>query len=97
MIYKLSFESSEQWEAIKEPLLIDNPTISIALERHLSYPAVIDPETGDTITEAGFYDEFAVDIYTDVLLPVLDEFIMTPKLNYLHRFAGISNYDIVAV
>ena len=97
MIYKLSFINEEEYLAVYDTLLVDEVLpkgVTMFIKQHLSYPAVLD-ELGEVVTEGGLYDDFAVDCYSPIVLPQLNDYIMLPKTTYRHNICGISNDTIV--
>ena len=89
MIYKLSFKNKEHWEEIKLTLLDEEgclpPFVSIREVGHIPIPEVLD-ENGKVITEAGFHEDYAIDIDSPIELN-LKEFEITGKKWY-HNFDG---------
>jgi len=97
MIYKLSFINEDKYLAVYDTLLVDGVLpkgVTMFIKQHLSYPAVLN-EMGEVVTEGGLYDDFAVDCYSPIVLPQLNEYIMLPKATYRHNISGVSNDTIV--
>jgi len=86
-LYKLSFDSKEQWEAFRDANLLEeeNGIKSVILGAHLQYfnPNVMNPETG----EEGAWDtrtDYAVDVLTEADYDgsVFEPYLITEKEKY---------------
>ena len=97
-VYKLSFESEKAFNKFKETfvsteeiegeMVTKNPEGVIQIKEigHLSFPAIKDEE-GNIVTEAGFYEDWAVDILTEeVLFDELTPYLIEPRDNFRHSF-----------
>ena len=99
-LYKCSFESKENWEAVKESINtgdIENPKYpfySFQEFGHIAIPAVFDEETGEETGPASFHTDWAVDVYSKVLIPELDEYTIEEKKKYHNNVSG-GNWNII--
>ena len=83
--YKVSFTSLRTWTTFKNKYLIEDGNfkfgIQIIYEGKLSFPATYDEE-GEILTEAGVYDDFSVDLISDVEILELEPYLIYTQASY---------------
>lgn len=96
--YKLSFTNKESWDTIKSQLFTEKELSTITsttyqingiLVREIGNIPIQEEldEEGNIIIEAGFHDDYAVDIYSPIELDIVNEYEIEEKDNYYHSFA----------
>ena len=87
---KASFPTKKDWEDFKEKYLTEKSEegsylkfgIQIITARQLGYRATYDEE-GEILTEAGVYDDFSVDLISDVEILELEPYIIEARDSYI--------------
>jgi hypothetical protein len=85
--FKLSFKNKKAWDELYYKYF--NPesedclfaTIQIITARQLGYGATYDEE-GEILTEAGVYDDFSVDLISDVEILELEPYLIYTQASY---------------
>jgi len=98
-LYKLSFADKAEWEKVKASLNIgtkDEPNYPFYAFNeigHVPIPATYD-EKGEELTKALFHEDFAIDIYSKVLIPELDKYLIEEKTKY-HNMPNGGNWNVI--
>ena len=106
-IYKLSFEDKDEWVSTRSVIYEEpedgfpvNSTYTLNGDTirevgNVPYPATYN-EDGEIVTEAGYYDDFAVDILTENTYD-LNQYLVVGNSSWYHSFAGLQVLIVEAI
>ena len=110
LLYKLSFKNQEHWEKVKESLATvkdENttyPFYAFVEVGHVPYDVMVEEEgelvnkmievDGNLVKEIAYHEDWAVDVFSKVEIPKLNEYLIEAKDHYAHYPNG-GNFKIV--